>query len=985
MKRSKSLSLTVAGLVLGILLARPTTSLAGPNLMAIADYGDIPYRRAVAKEGYSGKEIIYRFDDTDFDFGHVVVRSSEPNSVIRRDLFVGFTGDALSVDTRGVGGVATSVRIDEIEIWLRIQGKIRPGQSYEWEVEVDAANEIADTGFPAVIPALWADGEPIGVEVTVRTPELEDTDRIQRLMLPHGAVKIKPFNRQTGGAWVVLRPGNYGAFFAVRRFSFREVDTPESLASKTDMPIPVRYVPIRSVLEDGVAEALERGAEALKEAQGPEHYWPGGNPEENVRLTALAVSALAELDPESDALLPAMRWLSEQEPSDDAPWGTETAARRLYCLARHGGLDKFTGVIHADARFLTDAQFEDGGWSDRSRGEQPEETAHVNSDNANSATVLSALREARFARAEIDKRLWRRVLLYWTDAQAFDGGFREKLERHGGVGQAPTSAYTALGAAALITSLDMAAGFGGRRCTTYLGSRNQLQAIERALGWLDKNYKEPLSSLGSMTVDPDPYAEAKALQVVGEVSGLSHFNEKDHFAESARTLLQHYDRQSRMFGVRGAGQSWAESPSILRTARALSILGAGAAPTVCQRIIAGEDEDGRTQYNGDVVHLVRYLGAQRGRPFNWRRTTIDRDVRELVEVPIMLLSVVGPFDWSKEQWDKIREYCLAGGSVVIDITEGQEAQRKAVISALQRTFPEYRLEDLPPDSPIFSSQTQLSSPPAVQALGNGFRQFLFLPAESWSCQWHLYQVVDHEDSFALMNNLLTYATDGTPPRSSFERSTYAVGSIPAHLMKAAHLEVGSDLPAYPNLIDTMDRLMQANFRLGVTETSSPSEADILWVSVTGKAVPSETAQAQMLDAVGAGRYLFMDVVSGRRDWDENTRGFLQGLEGITLEKLRRTHPIYTGEIPGTQGFEVVQARLRRVLHTRFATSGRCDLYSIRWKGEPVGVYSAYDISSGIGYHYYPKCRGVMPKHARRLAMNAFLTAYQRKVSGQSTH
>lgn len=985
MNRHTSLSFKLAGWAVGILLAGPTGSLAGPNLMAIANYGDVPYRRAVAKDGFSGREIIYRFDDPDFDFGHVVVRSSEPHSVIRRDLFVGFTGDGLSVDTRGVGGATTSLRIDEIEVWLRIQGKIRPGQSYEWEVEVAAANEITDSGFPAVIPAMWVDGDPIGVEVTVRTPESEDTDRIQRLMLPHGVVRIQPYSRQTGGAWVVLRPGNYGAFFTVRRFSFREVDTSESLAGKTDMPIPVRYVPIRSVLEDGVAEALERGAEALREAQNAEHYWAGGNPQENVRLTALAVSALAELDPESDALMPAMRWLSEQQPSNDEPWGTETVARRLYCLARHGGLRNFSRVIHADARFLTDAQFEDGGWSDRSRSEQPEETAHVNSDNANSATVLSALREARFARAEIDKRLWRRVLLYWTEAQAFDGGFRERLERHGGVGQAPTSAYTALGAAALITSLDMAAGFGGRRCMTYLASRNQLRAIEQALGWLDENYKEPLSHLGSMAEDPDPYAEPEALQLVGEVSGLSHFNDKQHFAESARTLLQHYDGQTRMFGVRRAGRSWAESPSILRTARALSILGAGAAPTVCQRIIAGEDEDGRAQYNGDVAHLVRYLSAQRGRPFNWRRTTIDREVRELVQVPIMLLSVVGPFDWSEEQWDKIREYCFAGGSVVIDITEGQEARREAVIAALRRTFPEYRLEDLPADSPIFSSETELASPPALKALGNGFRYFLFLPAESWSCQWHLYQVVDHEDSFALMNNLLTYATDGTPPRSSFERSTYAVGSIPMHSMKAAHLEVGGDLPAYPNLVATMDRLMQANFRLGVTETSSPSEADILWVSVTGEAVPSETARARMLETIGAGRYVLMDVVSGRRDWDENIRGFLQGLEDISLEKLRRTHPVYTGEIPGTQGFEVVQARLRRVLHTRFSTSGRCDLYLIRWKGEPVGVYSAYDISSGIGYHYYPGCRGVMPKQARRLAMNAFLTAYERKVSGQSTH
>jgi hypothetical protein len=439
-----------------------------------------------------------------------------------------------------------------------------------------------------------------------------------------------------------------------------------------------------------------------------------------------------------------------------------------------------------------------------------------------------------------------------------------------------------------------------------------------------------------------------------------------------------------MFGLRAPDGSKVESTSIERTALALSILGAGAAPTVCQRIILGEDEKGWRQYNGDAAHLARYLSIRRGRPFNWRRTTIERDLRDLAKVPILLLMIVGHFDWSDDQWNKIREYCFAGGSVVIDIGEGQEEQRDTVVSALRRTFPEYELADLPPGAPVFSSETKLASPPAVKALGNGFRHFLFLSAESWSCQWHLYRIEDHDESFTFMGNLLTYATDGTPPRSSFAPSTYAVGSVPAHSLKAAHLEVGGLVPAYPGLIGTMDRLMQANFRLRVLEVPDPAEADIVWICVTGDPTRSEAAKTQVLDAIRSGKYLFVDVVSGRGDWDETFRGLLGQLEGITLHRLRRTDPIYTGEIGGTQGFDVVEVDLRKALHTRFATTGRCDLYGIRRDGKIVGVYSAYDVSSGIGYHYFPGCRGVMPKHARETAMNLFLTAYGRKVRASLT-
>ena len=81
------------------------------------------------------------------------------------------------------------------------------------------------------------------------------------------------------------------------------------------------------------------------------------------------IPALAELEPDSDELLPAMRWLAAQAPEEGDFWSTETVARRLYCLARHGRSREFKRVIHADVQFLVNAQFEGGGWSERSATE----------------------------------------------------------------------------------------------------------------------------------------------------------------------------------------------------------------------------------------------------------------------------------------------------------------------------------------------------------------------------------------------------------------------------------------------------------------------------------------------------------------------------------------------------------------------------------------------------------------------------------------
>jgi len=966
-------------------------SRAGPNIIAIGNYESVPFKRAEGRDSFSGKEVVYHFDDPLYDFGRVVVRSRQPNSVVRRDLFVGFSGNDLRVSTKSTGQGGSNVQIESLEVWLRIKGELRPGATYEWETNIGSEKERIEGGVPAIIPAFWADGQPIGVETAIADPEPEDTDRIQRMLYPRGSVKIPAFERQTGAAWIVLKPRNFGAELAIRRFSFREADDTASANAQATMPVPVRYVPIRSQVEDQITEVLERSAKALKALQNPEHFWgAGGELESNISLTATIASALAELDPADESVRQAMTWLAAQVPPRGSAFGVVTIANRLGCLARHGTMADFGPIIQGDAQFLVEAQLDDGGWGAQSGMSRVGDVTLVSSDHDHSISAMLALREARFADAVVDSRVFRNAMRYWTDAQTFDGGFSRRLSRYGSISQ-PTVAFTATGATGLMVSLDMASGMGGRRCSTYLASRDQLRAIDKALKWMDDGYKEEFRSFGSFISDEDPYVEPDRLETLGEVSGLSHFNEKDHFIESAETLLANYDQNTGMFGIRGqagglgnqAG-AFSEAPSPRRTAWALSTLGAGNAPTVVQRIVAGDDENGWAQYRGDVPHLVRHLSGDGGRPFHWRRSSIDRDVREWVEVPILFLSVVGPFQWSGDQWTKIREYVMAGGTVVVDIGDEAEGQRATVESELTHAFPEYQLAELPADAPVFAVDKTHEPLKGIKAIGNGFRHFLFLPPESWSCAWHTFDTKKHEDSFDFMRDLLNYATDDTPPRSSFARSTYATRAASSRSMKASWIQVGSDLPVYPSLIATMDRLMESNFRTNIEEAASPVDADLIWVNVAGPAEPSPEIRNQLLGAMKGGKQVFIDVVSGHPDWDEGFRAILTKLDsGIALEEMRRSHPVYTGEIPGTQGFDAVEVPLRKALHTRFAKSGRCALYAIFFNGRPVGVYSAYDISSGIGYHYFPGCRGVMPEQAREIAMNVFLSCYANKASAES--
>jgi hypothetical protein len=955
---------------------------AGPNLMAIGNYYEMPVKRAEGRDSLSGREVIFSFDDPQFDFGRVIVRSSQPSSIVRRDLFVGFSGTGLTIDTTGQG-TGTNLSVNDLEVWLRIKGRIEPGAKYEWEFETPSG-DVVDSGIPAIIPAAWAGGEQVGAEITIRPPEAEHDDRIQRLLIPHGVVQVKQFTGPSSGAWIVLLPRLSSNRFTVSRVSFRQIDISQAAGLHSAMPGPIRYIPIRSVLADQITSILERSAAVLKSQRNSEFFWAGSSEEESVAFTARVLAALYELNPRDTELTESMKWLGNQRPAPDKPWGVPAAAFQLYCLARHGSFSEHRALIQSQVEFLTDAQGEDGGW-----GPLPNQSAgvtstgrgatRVESDHEHSFLVMLAMREAAFAGAVVDRKVWRGVMQYWGQAQAHDGGFTRRVS---GISLATTTLDTATGAASLLTAVHMTAALGGRRCTTYLGSGLQLRTVTDALNWLDSNYKELFRTMGSITLSTDEFVEARHLQFLGAISGITRFNDKNHFVESAETLIKLYDRESALFGQASSDGRSIVDTSSARTADALTILGVGAAPSVCQRIVVGDDEKGWAEYSADTQHLVRYLSTRQGRQFNWRRMTIEDSLRDLVKTPILFVNVVGPFQWSEQEWKKIREYCLAGGSVIFDIVNEEESLREAVTAGLARAFPEYTLADLPADHPLLSFETKSRQRPKVKAMGNGFRDFLFLPAESWSCKYHLYQVSDNEEAFQFVANLLAYALDGGEPPSAFLPSTYAAASVPSVTMNGWRLEVGGERPAYPNLLDTMNRLMQANFRTAVTQAESAEDADIVWVSVTGSRAPGENEKKKLLDAIRAGKFIFSDVVSGQPDWDESFRAFLRTLDGdITLEKLSRSDPVYTGEIPGTQGFEASVVEFRKALHDRFTTRGRCDLYRISYKGKPIGVHSAYDLSSGIGYHYFPNCRGVMPEEARKIAMNAFLMAYRWKLDG----
>ncbi|MCC7291612.1 MAG: DUF4159 domain-containing protein [Phycisphaerales bacterium] len=961
-------------------------ALAGPNLVAVGFF-DLAPKLAVNRYSLTDpKTVILEFEG-EHNFGRIYVQSNSPRSVVKRDLRAYYSGARGGAPGFMVFDRSGAQNLESPRIWIEfdLKGEIRPGRTYEYECEIAPENDI-EGGIPAIMPAFWADGKSYGVQVTLTEPVI-NFEKIQRLQYIRGTVTIPQFERMTSGASIILKlPDNFGSRFGVQRMTFREIDEELKAGLEPEMPAPIRYIDIKTPVEGQIFDAMEKEREYFLDGlkNNPDHFLDVGDREQSITLTATVVSALGELgDPKlEDPMRKAIDWLVEQAPEQGQFYRPTTIAARLYTVARFGGVEKYRKQITRDMDYLVRAQYDTGGWSSVSWTTQSEPASTTPPDHRTTFVIMYALREAAFAGVDAPSKVWRNAIQYWTTAQSDlrSGGFRHKLEQYGGLSENVSDEYTAMGLTALMVSLEMASGPGSRDCKQFLAHKPVLKGIDAAARWLDERYGDEYAGQIMQQLDRaellDPVTRLWYFQLLRSISGIPRFNDKDYFRLEAEVL---FDPQRGLYDF-GSGQ-FAGGP--LATANCMEAFSMGASPTVLQRVVVGDGPDARAyEHSWDAQHATRYMMAQRKRPLNWRRSTINQDVHDWLEVPMMFLNVAGEWKPTKEELAKLREYAFNGGTILVNIVATAEAKRDAVASAVREAFPEYELRAMPADHPAMSIREKIEKPVAAKVLGNGIRDFLFLAdkeeSADWSCDFHTYRTKKDQsaEKFSFVNNLLDYTLDGAPFRTSFDGTTLPRGSAPMREFRVATLEIGGDKPAYPDLLKTLDQAMTGNYRTHIVSAGT-GEAPLLWVMVTGEKPLTVEQKQRILGHIQSGGYLLVDVVTGNAKWGEAALAAIRSLStDISARPMRTLHPIYTGKIPGTQGFDSRGGPLRKALTSELITQGRNEFTTLYLKGAEFGVFSHYDLSSGLTYNQFPGCRGLLPDEARELVMNGVLAAMQ---------
>jgi hypothetical protein len=102
--------------------------------------------------------------------------------------------------------------------------------------------------------------------------------------------------------------------------------------------------------------------------------------------------------------------------------------------------------------------------------------------------------------------------------------------------------------------------------------------------------------------------------------------------------------------------------------------------------------------NSAVPNLLKFIEEQTSWPIDMEEKRVKIEDEDLFAHPCLFATGHGTIKFSETEIDRLRQYLLAGGFLFINDSYGMD---KSVRRAVADLFPEYKLEEIPFDHPIY--------------------------------------------------------------------------------------------------------------------------------------------------------------------------------------------------------------------------------------------------------------------------------------------
>jgi hypothetical protein len=654
----------------------------------------------------------------------------------------------------------------------------------------------------------------------------------------------------------------------------------------------------------------------------------------------------------------------------------ENRACRLAALLA-GGRRQDRDAAFADAIYLL-RQHRNGSYRDRRLSFPLDTPATLENDLFNhwaTGEVERALWMAGDQGLNIHSEFWKLAREHWTSSQLADGSWDRCNADYSirGWESGNTFRRNLNDGQVRYTLPALASLFGLSDYLDRSENANQLgrdpfwPPVRRGLAWLEQGDRVLSSSDDGFPT----LGECHNLADLGRWSGLKYIGSHDWYREMAARLV--FTDPSKL--------NWA------RQADRLLFLCAGRPPIMMNKLRTEhvlqpnhQPELSNIYWNNrprDLANLSRWASHQLEREVGWQIVTLDRDWSDWTDSPVLYLASHRPMLFNQRDIDNLRSFAQSGGMIFTQADGDDPAYRRFVADFAAKLFPQYPLQPLPPEHPLYSVNYNASGMlTPLQAVTNGSRILLLYSPRDIAQYWNSRDMLVHRTLYELGTNIFLYAGGKHDLRNRLQ-SWYIPAPVgePSLTIPIARLRYKGNWDPEPGAYFRFRRLLQTTVGYDVDvqavglEELQPGKQPLAHLTGTDAYVPSGEELLAIKNYVEAGGVMLIDSCGGSSAFATSMRTAVgKAFKDQALSPLQRTHKLMNASAPGM--YDLTNIRRRAYVTEQLKNAGGG--FEILHFGKGCIIFSEFDLTSGLLAIDTWGIRGYAPDYCGKFMTNLLL-------------
>jgi hypothetical protein len=385
----------------------------------------------------------------------------------------------------------------------------------------------------------------------------------------------------------------------------------------------------------------------------------------------------------------------------------------------------------------------------------------------------------------------------------------------------------------------------------------------------------------------------------------------------------------------------------------------------------------------------------------WQVANIAENVQLMLDAPILLVEGITAPQFTPDQWAKLREYTLRGGTILFVATSNSKVFADAAKKGLEDLYTQeakiaggnrYKLEALGEDHPIYSiyGEKIARGDKAVPCWGvsDGTRTLAIVCGRDIAEAWQKRARVSGKLDYQIGTNFYLYATGYNPSRTKMRPVFVGSGKQVAAKVKVAWLAHEGNWYTQPYALDYLSQKLTAENRLALDvqvgasiDAKGLAGCSLAWMAGSSGFKLSDEQVAALKAYLDGGGTLFLNAVGGNKDFRNSAQALLEKLfEGQDIpvrETVPLNSPLVTGKIGEYRGPILVPAQLTRTRtwQQSLAEVKGLQLRTYEKDGRAVALLAPYGIHDTLDGHTGYGALSYLPGPAMDIAANIVLYAY----------